>query len=401
MLLINILLLVAGFASAIVAFGGDTWTKGKKPVLERITARGWISILAMVVALALGAYKEILTKSQDEAKSAESKAREAELKADRARLQIQLDDETGRLKLLQGHATTAESQLTSANQALAQNRKVVSGVAGLETQIRGQVDMANHQISMANQNLDKSGQVLAVMGELQSQIRDVGLLTALAKSQSQLDVEVSIPIRPIRPPSGPVPKTVIDLIFPKWREDGIQDPEKLLIGFEIESFSRPMGLGLAGSLWGFRKDPYDIQTIGTANLDEKSAATEIDRMFGQARVVAETNGQASLVTSFRFNKSQVPGQWLSEFRTGTKLFTAEYIVRDDIDASEKQWLIDFWNQMFSKTGSFRIPLMDQANFFMEYGLKRSDAVFLKEGTLSIISISYSITSPPTFHTRDL
>jgi hypothetical protein len=401
MLLINILLLVAGFASAIVAFGGDTWVKEKKPLIERITARGWVSILAMVIALALGAYKETLTKRKDDTKDAENKLRETELKGDRARLQLKLDDETTRLKILQSQVTTAEDELTHANQALAQNRKVVGSIAGLEKQIQGQVDVANQQISVANQNLDKSGQVLSAIGGLQTQIHDVALLTALTKRQSELDIEVNIPIRPIRFPGVSVPTTLIDLVFPKWREDGIQDPEEALLGFEIESASRLRGLGLNGNLWGFRKDPYNIVTLGMADIDERLAATRTEmKMYGSARL-GGTIDQAALVSSFRFPESQVPGQWLSEFRTGTKFFSVKFTVRKDLDTSEKQRLIDFWNKMFSETGSFIIPLLDQDNFFMEYKLKRNGTASLKEGPLSILSITYSIASPPTFHTRDL
>lgn len=115
LLTISVLLLIAGFAATIVAFGGDTWIKGEKPFLERITARGWISIVALIVALALGMCKEVLTKSEEVAKDAQTIAREAELKADRKILQ-------GKLDTLQGQVETTGQQLTVANQALAQAR---------------------------------------------------------------------------------------------------------------------------------------------------------------------------------------------------------------------------------------------------------------------------------------
>jgi len=394
MYVINVLLLITGFAGAIIAVGGDTWLKGKNPLLERITARGWLSILLMVIALALGVYKELRTKSLEASKDAESQTREK-------LLQSKLDDETIRLVVLQSQATTTANQLTLANKALAEDKRMVGGIAEVEKQIHGQVDAANEQISIANQNLLKSGQVLDAIGGLQTQIRDVSLLTALSKSQNQFNIEVRIPIRRVRLSGDPAPKTVIDLIFPRWQQDGIQDPEQLLLGLELESFSRPLGRGLMGSMWGFRKNPYDIKTFGSADVNELSASTNTDmKMYGDAKVISADN-QSVLVSTFRFPKTEVPGQWLSEFRTGTKVFTAWFAVRNDLDSSEMQRLIDLWNRMFSQTGSFRIPLLDQDNFFMEYQLGRGDAVFSKEGQLSIVSFVYSVTSPPTFHTRDL
>src|SRR6267143_3300542 len=175
---INVLLLITGFAGAIIAVGGDTWLKGKNPLLERITARGWLSILLMVIALALGVYKELRTKSLEASKDAESQTREK-------LLQSKLDDETIRLVVLQSQATTTANQLTLANKALAEDKRMVGGIAEVEKQIHGQVDAANEQISIANQNLLKSGQVLDAIGGLQTQIRDVSLLTALSKSQNQ------------------------------------------------------------------------------------------------------------------------------------------------------------------------------------------------------------------------
>jgi hypothetical protein len=42
---LNILLLLVGTTATPAAFGGETWKKGDQPILERITVRGWISLL--------------------------------------------------------------------------------------------------------------------------------------------------------------------------------------------------------------------------------------------------------------------------------------------------------------------------------------------------------------------
>lgn len=64
-LFLNIVLLVVGTIATAVAFGGDTWKKGRESLLRRITWRGWVSLASLLVALCAGIAKELLTKSQD------------------------------------------------------------------------------------------------------------------------------------------------------------------------------------------------------------------------------------------------------------------------------------------------------------------------------------------------
>jgi Mn2+/Fe2+ NRAMP family transporter len=63
-LFLNIVLLVVGTIATAVAFGGDTWKKGRESLLRRITWRGWVSLASLLVALCAGIAKELLTKSQ-------------------------------------------------------------------------------------------------------------------------------------------------------------------------------------------------------------------------------------------------------------------------------------------------------------------------------------------------
>jgi hypothetical protein len=75
---INIALLSLGFIGASLAFGGETWVKIDAPIHKRITSRGWLSITCLLLALALGIWKEVRT---EKAAAADAKERE-QLKQD-------------------------------------------------------------------------------------------------------------------------------------------------------------------------------------------------------------------------------------------------------------------------------------------------------------------------------
>jgi hypothetical protein len=64
-MLLNIALLVLGTVATLSAFGGETWTKEKKPLLNRITTRGWVSVFCLAGALILGAVKEVKAGSDE------------------------------------------------------------------------------------------------------------------------------------------------------------------------------------------------------------------------------------------------------------------------------------------------------------------------------------------------
>lgn len=59
-IVIYLLQLLSGLVGATAAIGGDTWRKGPKPVLNRITRRGWFSIAALTLFFTLSAIKEII-----------------------------------------------------------------------------------------------------------------------------------------------------------------------------------------------------------------------------------------------------------------------------------------------------------------------------------------------------
>ena len=67
MLLLNILLLLCASLGAVVAIGGDTWNKGKRHWLRRITKRGWAAAFCILLSFVLGLWKEWLVSEESEA----------------------------------------------------------------------------------------------------------------------------------------------------------------------------------------------------------------------------------------------------------------------------------------------------------------------------------------------
>jgi hypothetical protein len=77
---LNLALLIIGTAATLAAFGGKTWKEGSQPILERVTSRGWISLICLILALGLGVAKEIHSQSVDRRKDEDAK--NAKAKAD-------------------------------------------------------------------------------------------------------------------------------------------------------------------------------------------------------------------------------------------------------------------------------------------------------------------------------
>jgi Sec-independent protein translocase protein TatA len=110
-LVINLALLVIGTTATLAAFGGKTWREGDEPILERITSRGWISILCLVMALALGAIKETRSAASDANREAEERAAKSDAERREAVLTAQSQDAVERLDILKQLNTALRSQL--------------------------------------------------------------------------------------------------------------------------------------------------------------------------------------------------------------------------------------------------------------------------------------------------
>lgn len=88
-LLLNLLLLVLGSLATLAAFGGKTWVEGPEPLPRRVTRRGWVSLTCLVLALSVGAIREIRSDRQGDA-----------LKKDRDDARHELDAANRRLTIL-------------------------------------------------------------------------------------------------------------------------------------------------------------------------------------------------------------------------------------------------------------------------------------------------------------
>ena len=90
--LLNLVLLVVGTTATLAAFGGKTWREGSEPILERITQRGWISLICLVLALGLGIVKEIDTEAAAKVAKAEADKKQAADKVEADTRQEELRD---------------------------------------------------------------------------------------------------------------------------------------------------------------------------------------------------------------------------------------------------------------------------------------------------------------------
>jgi hypothetical protein len=90
MLALNLALAVFALVGSLAAFGGDTWEKGTAPVLRRVTGRGWVALVCLLLAFLLGGIKEILLHRESRAEAAIKQALESENKKQQEEIARQL-----------------------------------------------------------------------------------------------------------------------------------------------------------------------------------------------------------------------------------------------------------------------------------------------------------------------
>jgi hypothetical protein len=100
-LLLNIALAVFGLTSTLAAFGGETWRRGDQPLLERVTARGWLALSCLLLAFATGIAKEVRTHQASNQSLLAKQVAERENRTQRAQLAKQL----AKIEDLQGQLT--------------------------------------------------------------------------------------------------------------------------------------------------------------------------------------------------------------------------------------------------------------------------------------------------------
>lgn len=172
---LNIVLLILTSTATLAAFGGNTWKEGSEPILERITSRGWISLVCLFLGLCLGVLKEVRTTQR-----AEAEQRDAEGK--QAALNQQLQATTQQLK-------SADHQL----QGLREIARLTQEVTKL-TQAR--LNDAQSTLRSLRSNLTETHDDL-------SQQSSVNLVTVLANTDQRIaDLEVVVPFTSKASPSN-------------------------------------------------------------------------------------------------------------------------------------------------------------------------------------------------------
>jgi hypothetical protein len=151
---LNLVLLVVGTTATLAAFGGKTWREGSEPILERITQRGWVSLICLVLALGLGIVKEINTEAAAKVAKAEADKKQAADKAEADTRQEELKDKLAKseakLTALQALDEATKERLGETKVTLDDVRKSLSSARDdLSEQ-----SVANVVTSLANGNVN-------------------------------------------------------------------------------------------------------------------------------------------------------------------------------------------------------------------------------------------------------
>jgi hypothetical protein len=166
---INVALLLLGFLGAVAAFGGETWHKGEEPVLKRITKRGWISISALSLTLALGIAKEFRARTAAEASAQAQSKLENQLRitnnqlitasASRDNLAVQFQDANQTISLSNSALDKANAKLEKAQRAMAELRPdILEAMFRLTERIPREDDFAFVQFAGNSIEIPKSSQ---------------------------------------------------------------------------------------------------------------------------------------------------------------------------------------------------------------------------------------------------
>ena len=125
--ILNIALLVVGASSTIAAFGGKTWTEEDKPLVERITLRGWASIVCLVFALVIGIVRELHSREVNMASALSNKLATTEAKARADKLQSDTQNELTRT---QGQLAVAHAKLRDLEKLVKLTQDQITGGDG-------------------------------------------------------------------------------------------------------------------------------------------------------------------------------------------------------------------------------------------------------------------------------
>ena len=196
-------------------------------------------------------------------------------------------------------------------------------------------------------------------------------------------VRVLIPVKRLQTETSE-PKQLVDSLFPNWQEVAVaENPEHddLMISLQLDGRMSPDTF-LLGSLWGFRKKPYDIKPLGMAA--PQSTGTETSLTIKGSASLVRRDKQIYLQAEYEFPNPEVAGKWLTEFPQGTKIFEAGFHLRKNLTEEQNTRMKNFWREVFGPAGKLRIEISGTKNFVLEYDLqKTNDALMIEDGWIKI------------------
>ena len=151
--MLSITLLILGASSTVAAFGGKTWIEGEKSLIERITPRGWVSIVCLMLALVIGITKELHTREVDLASALSNKLATEEAKAQADKRQSDTQNE---LTITQGQLAVANAKLSDLGKLVQFTQDQITGGNGFPVALilwdylrtnRGEAPDAKHELT--------------------------------------------------------------------------------------------------------------------------------------------------------------------------------------------------------------------------------------------------------------
>jgi hypothetical protein len=397
---INILIVLAGSVSTVIAFGGDNLRKGRSSFIQRITIRGWLALIALLIATGLGLKKVFIEGKEDREKdvaAAQAVTRELDLQSKLnaqnrvlATLQLSSSQTAANLK-------SALASLGDANQALADNKIVISGIAKIGS------DTAS-QVSDVRSTSKNSAELIRSMDRLQGRVRDIGLATALSKSQPNLDVNIQIPLNPSAVRKLDTSADEANAFFPEWQRFAPRGKEDAIASLTIASTRGKWGSSLDLTLYNKREYPSSFRGYGKVedleNIFKEGTTTELTEGYGNLRFRHLDKGQI-FEWWMHIEKPLVFGDWVSLFKPGTKVFAVRYYLRDEISDLDKQDELAKWTTLYSESGLVEFSLLKEDNMVFVYPIKRTSmSVGEHSGSMSLEMV-YSISGKPTLKLAEM
>lgn len=154
-LIFNVALLVLSSLGTLAAFGGKTWVDDDRPLLRRITRRGWVSLTCLTLALSVGVGKNLYDGKQAERRAGNEATNDQ------------------RVKDMQSSVAQAAKDLAAAKLEAAEQTQASKDLRALAEQQKATLDAQNVSLAKANSLILSSYELS------KERIDDVSLLVLL------------------------------------------------------------------------------------------------------------------------------------------------------------------------------------------------------------------------------